>query len=179
MRNEALFAQLPNNQHARSPVNAHLLAYSATGESAIAWSFIFPPEQIETAKNARYSTANITGGLPSLEYGGEELRTVTLSNIILEGFYDGKDVSGVAEGLERLTKAATSGSANAIGEAGDGFSFASPPVLSFVLGGRVVIAPCVVLTTQRTETAWAGDGRVMDATVSFTLQEISTRDLVE
>jgi hypothetical protein len=179
MFNKALLESLPNNLPARTPVHAHLLEYSATGEGAIAWSFLWNPEQIETQKNAKYSTANVIGGLPSVEYSGEELRTVSLSNIILEGFYDGKDVTDLAVGLEMLTKAVTTGQTNAIGEAGDGFTFASPPVLSFVLGGRVVIAPCVVVSTSRSETAFFGDGRIADCTVSFTLQEVSTRDLVD
>ena len=179
MRNEALLASLPNNLAARAPVNAHLLEYSATGENTVVWSFLYLPEQIETTKNARYSSANVVGELPSVEYGGAELRTVSLSNLILEGFYDSKSVGGIAEGLERLTKAAVGGQANAIGEAGDGFTFASPPVLSFVLGGRVVIAPCVIVSTSRNESAWFGSGELADCTVSFTLQEISTRDLVE
>ena len=177
MRNEALLASLPNNLAARAPVNAHLLEYSQTGEGAVAWSFLYNPESLTTPKNARYSSANVTGELPSVEYGGAELRTVTLSSLILEGFLR-KNVGGIVEGLERLTKAAVGGQANAIGEAGDGFTFASPPVLSFVLGGRVVIAPCVIVSTSRNE--FHGSGWVVRRrTGSITLQEISTRDLVE
>lgn len=179
MRNEALFAQLPNNLPARAPVHAHLLQYSATGEGAVAWSFIYAPESFTTTKNARYTASNIVGGLPATEYGGEELRTVTMSGLIVDGYYDGKNLSGVIEGLERLTKAAVGGQANAIGEAGDGFTFASPPVLSFVLGGRVVIAPCVLVSTSRQEVSWFGDGSCADATIDMTLQEVSVRDLVE
>ena len=179
MLNTALLESLPNNLQARTPVHAHLLEYSATGEGAIAWSFLWNPEEISTQKNARYSTANVIGELPSVEYSGPELRTVSLSNLILDGWFDGKDVTDLAVGLEALTKAVMTGQANAIGEAGEGFSFASPPVLSFVLGGRVVIAPCVITATSRIETAWFGDGRIGDCTVSFTLQEVSPRDLAD
>ena len=181
MINQSLLESLPNNLPARAPVHAHLLEYSATGEGAVAWSFLFNPQVIDTNKNARYSTANVTGDLPSTEYSGPEPRTVTLNNLILDGWFDGwtKDVSNLAEGLERLTKATTDGSANAIGEAGEGFTFSSPPVLSFILGGRVVIAPCVIVSTNRSEELWYGDGRLGKATVGFTLQEVSTRDLAD
>lgn len=180
MLNQALLDSLPNNLIARAPVGSHLLEYSATGEGAVAWSFLYNPEIIETQKNARYSSSPVTGELPAVEYGGPELRTVTLSNLLLEGFFDGgKDVTDLAEGLERLTKAVVGGQANAIGEAGDGFTFASPPILSFVIGGRVVIAPCVLIATSRQETAWYGDGRIGDCKVSITLQEVSPRDLID
>jgi len=178
MLNRAVLDSLPNNLAARTPVNAHLLEYSATGEGAIAWSFLYNPEQISTNKAARYSSAPVQGGLPSVEFGGSELRTVSLEGLILSGWFDGKSMSGLAEGLERLTRAAIGGATNKIGEAGDGFTFESPPVLSFMLGGRVVIAPCVVLTTNRTETAWWGDGTIAEATVGFTLQEVRAADLV-
>jgi hypothetical protein len=177
MLNKALLESLPNNLPARTPVHAHLLSYSATGEDSVAWSFLYNPSSFETTKGARYSSANIIGGLPSTEYGGEEPRTVALRDILLEGYYDGKSMAGLAEGLERLTKATIGGQANAIGEAGDGFTFDSPPILSFVLGGRVVIAPCVLVSCSRIETAFFGDGTCADATVSMELREVSVRDL--
>jgi hypothetical protein len=178
MLNRTLLQQQPAARAAQTPVRAYLMEYSANGEGAIAWSFLYNPEEISTSKDAQYATSPTMGALPSTSYSGPDLRTVQLDNLVLDGWFNGRSMGKLAEGLERLTLAKTSGSAGAIGEPGSAFTYQTPPVLSFVMGGRTVIAPCVIVSTNRKETAWFGDGAIAVATVGFTLREVSRSDLV-
>lgn len=174
----ATLATLPDSERATTPVRCYLMEYSPNGEAKPLWQFLYNPESISTDKNARYSESPVMGALPTTTYSGPDSRIVELKDLILDGWHDGKSVAPLAEGLERLTLATTQGATNGVGEPGDGFTFTPPPVLSFVMGGRTVIAPCVVTATSRRETGWGAGGEIVVARVSFTLKEISKADLV-
>ena len=162
MLNERILASLPNSGPTvlGSSVDCQLIQWSEgqlEAEQSILWEFLYLPETISYSVRVEYAElSGLSQHVPHQQYQNTGGRTLTLANLRLDGWWRGKVVQPLTEGLLALTRVTKD---------------EHPPILSFVLAGRTVIAPCVLTSIDITETAWAASGEATVATATLTLVE--------
>ena len=169
MLNERVLATLPNAGETvlGSSINAQLIEWAEgelEAETSILWEFLYNPEIIQYSVRARYAEiAGLGQRVPHQQYQHSDGLSLTITNLRLDGWWRGKIVQPLADGLIALTKASED---------------QHPPILSFVLAGRTVIAPCVLTQVSISESAWAASGQATVATADLTFQEVH-RDSID
>lgn len=163
MLNERILASLPSAGPSVSSasVQTQLVQWVSSdieSQSAVLWEFLYNPSRIQYSVSAQYAElAGLGIQTPHQQYQYSSGKLLTLSELLLDGWWRGRVVQPLIDQIASLTEASDSG---------------SPPVLSLVMAGRTVIAPCVLTRVTVTESAWASSGASTVATVSLTLQEI-------
>lgn len=168
MLNERILSSLPNagSSVSSATVQTQLVQWVSSdieSLSAVLWEFLYNPSQIQYSVSAQYAELAGQGiQTPHQQYQYSSGKLLTLTDLLLDGWWRGKVVQPLVDQLASLMRASDSG---------------SPPILSLVMAGRTVIAPCVLTRVSVTETAWASSGASTVATVSLTLQEIHNDSL--
>ena len=130
------------------------------GQIGLAWRFLVNPQSLSFSRSAKY----VEAGTPALnsqimQWTGSTGRTMSISNLLLDTWYEGRSVKPLITGLERLMDARL-----------DKGKFA-PPVLSFVWGRRR-FSPCVLTEIKIDEAGWL-DGEPALAVAEMTLLEVN------
>lgn len=163
MLNERVLAVLPNSGETiqGSTVSAQLLQWfqgELEASTAPLWEFLYNPQTIHYSVRANYAElAGLSQNIPHQQYQNSEGARLTLSNLVLDGWWRGKVVQPLVNGLVSLTRASQD---------------EHPPIMSLVLSGRTVLAPCVLTSVDVVESAWAASGEATVASVNLTLLEV-------
>lgn len=133
---------------------------NTTPQGAILWNFLYNPQALAYSREANYSESNPLGSAVAYQhYINTSGRTLQLSNILLNSWYEGKSVQPLIDGIQALMQA----------QIGAG-AFTPPPVLSFVWGSKT-FGPCVIKSVQWQETGWLSGAPAYGA-MNITLLEV-------
>lgn len=123
------------------------------------WNFLINPSQLNYSRKANYTPSGTLNSSASvLQYFNSDGTILSVDNILMDSWHNGKSLRPLLEGLERLLEA----------QVNQG-KFA-PPVLSFVWGSKR-FGPCVLLDVSWDEAAWLS-GEPALATVNLKLQQL-------
>lgn len=154
--NKPLLDSLPSAN--RGSVTAYLIEYNQNPKSnPKSWQFLYNPSLLSYSKEANYSDAQVLGAKKQeLQYAYSSGKTLTINDIVLHSWQEGKSVQPILDGLEALL------------ETQEGKS--SPPILSFIFGSKT-FAPCVLVAITYDESAWLS-GAPAIVKLNLTLREI-------
>ena len=157
---EAILKSLPDATRETKTTKAYLLDYEQTrAQGQYLWAFLTNPQQLEFTRQAKYNEAQtLSAKKADWQYGYTSGRTLSISDIVLDGWCKGKTIMPLLDGIEALLEADVSKG-----------KFA-PTILSFVFGSRR-FGPCVLTSVKWTETGWLG-GMPARSTMSISVQEV-------
>ena len=137
---------------------------STNNEIPDEWYFITPPQSVNWEKNSKTSVIETYGtNNPYLNYGSTSLRQLSLSDAMLEGFSDGKEVEGNVRQLEACMQM--------IIDEGTGFT---SPYCWHVFAADKSYGTYIIESVSVEEQMRDMTGRATRATVSLNLQEVSS-----
>jgi hypothetical protein len=127
------------------------------------WYFITAPQQVSWSKDSRMTTIEPYGtNNPYVHYGTTKLRTLNLSDVMIEGFSDGKSVENNVLNLEACMRMVL--------DTDDGY--ASPYVWRVYAGGKSY-GTYLITNVNITEEIRDLQGRASRAKADISLQEVS------
>lgn len=170
MFNQAVLDSLPAGTYSTAAQEpCYLLEYASgqqEAEAAKLWQFLYNPVQIEYSREARYAEVPTQGvRVPQQQFQHSTGKTLNLSGLVLDAWWMGKSVQPLVDGLDTLIEASIEEQQY------------SPPVLSFVMGSRTVLAPCVLQRVTVKENGWLAGGQVARASVDLVLLEVPSEDI--
>ena len=128
------------------------------------WYFITPPQSVTWEKSSKTSTIDTYGtNNPYLNYGSTSLRKLSLTDAMLEGFSDGKEVEDNVIKLEACMQM--------IIDEGSGFT---SPYCWHVFAGDKSYGTYIIESVNVEEQMRDMTGKATRATVSLNLQEVSS-----
>lgn len=131
----------------------------ADAASLTTWNFLINPSGLNYSRKANYTpSGTLNSSAAVLQYYNTDGAILSIDNVLMDSWHDGKSLRPLLEGLERLLEA----------QVNQG-KFA-PPVLSFVWGSKR-FGPCVLLDVSWDEAAWLS-GEPALATVNMKLQAL-------
>ncbi len=123
------------------------------------WNFLINPSGLNYSRKANYTPSGTLNSVaPVMQYYNTDGAILSIDNVLMDSWHDGKSLRPLLEGLERLLEA----------QVNQG-KFA-PPVLSFVWGSKR-FGPCVLLDVSWDEAGWLS-GEPALATVNMKLQQL-------
>lgn len=156
---QAILNSLPDATRETKTAKAYLFDYNQTAQGQYLWAFLYSPSTLEFSRSAKYSESQtLSAKKQDLQYGYTGGRSLTINEIVLDSWQQGKTIQPLLDGLEKLL------------ECDINKKQYSPPILSFVFGSRR-FGPCVLSNISWTETGWLG-GQPARATMKITLLEI-------
>jgi hypothetical protein len=127
------------------------------------WYFITPPQAVSWSKDSTSKTIDTYGtNNPYLNYGSTSLRKLTLGDVLVEGFSDGKEVENNIIELESCMRMVID----------TGSGYAAPYCWNAYAGGKsygIFIITSVNVTEQMRDLS----GKATRAKVDIELQEVS------
>ena len=127
------------------------------------WYFITAPQQVSWSKDSRMTTIEPYGtNNPYVHYGTTKLRSLNLSDVMIEGFSDGKSVENNVLNLEACMRMVL--------DTDDGY--ASPYVWRVYAGGKSY-GTYLITNVNITEEIRDLQGRASRAKADISLQEVS------
>ena len=127
------------------------------------WYFITPPQSVSWTKSAKSKTTDTYGtNNPYINYGSTGLRKLSLSDAMLEGFSDGKEVEGNIINLESCMRM--------IIDEGTGFT---APYCWNVFAGDKSYGTFIITSVNVEEKMRDMSGKATRATVSIDFQEVA------
>lgn len=170
MFNQAVLDSLPSGTYSTAAQEpCYLLEYASgqqEAEAAKLWQFLYNPVQLEYSREARYAEVPTQGvRVPQQQFQHSTGKTLNLSGLVLDAWWMGKSVQPLVDGLDTLIEASIEEQQY------------SPPVLSFVMGSRTVLAPCVLQRVTVKENGWLAGGQVARASVDLVLLEVPSEDI--
>lgn len=156
---QAITNRLPGAERQLTTTNAFLVAYQpGVVEPPTLWSFQYRPQSLRVARNVKYSAPETLGSsVLDQQYAYTEGKVLELPDIVLEGYYKGRHITPLLDGLNYLMEIQRHVRYH-------------PPVLQFVFGARRFY-PCVVTAISWEETAWL-NGLPASARLNMTLQQV-------
>lgn len=156
---QAILNSLPDATRETKTAKAYLFDYNQTAQGQYLWGFLYNPSTLEFSRSAKYSESQtLSAKKQDLQYGYTGGKTLTINEIVLDSWQQGKTIQPLLDGIEKLL------------ECDINKKQYSPPILSFVFGSRR-FGPCVLTNVKWTETGWLG-GAPARATMSLSLLEI-------
>jgi biotin carboxyl carrier protein len=158
--NTQALATLPNAKRQSGGVEAVLLEYDISGNAPKPlWLFLVNPQVLRFQRNAKYAEISPLASKQSeLQYTGSEGLSLSIQNLILMTWYEGKSLRPLLEGVNKLLEADINNKKY------------SPPILKFQMGARE-FGPCVLTSVQWDEAAWLG-GEPATVQLSLELKEV-------
>lgn len=127
------------------------------------WYFITPPQSVSWDKSAKSKTVDTYGtNNPYINYGSTSLRTLSLSDAMLEGFSDAKEVESNVTQLENCMRMVI--------DEGKGFT---APYCWHVFAGEKSYGTYIITSVGVEEQMRDMTGKATRATVDVKLQEVS------
>lgn len=156
---QAITNRLPGAERQLTTTNAFLVHYDPkTKDPVTLWSFQYRPQSMRLSRNAKYNASETFGAsVLDQQYSYTEGKVLNLPDIVLEGYYKGRHITPLLDGLNYLMEIQRNVRYH-------------PPVLQFVFGARRFF-PCVVTAVSWEETAWL-NGLPASARLDMTLQQI-------
>lgn len=127
-----------------------------------AWEFLTMPLEISWEGSANYSPAN-TPASPSYQYTKTDTWTLSISGLALSTIQSDRSLTDYVNQLANLR----------LPDAGK----LTPPVLMWKWGQRL-LSPCVLTRFTKLEDSWNNNGELMGCKISFSLLQVSDRNLV-
>ncbi|HEY9735493.1 MAG TPA: hypothetical protein V6D06_04395 [Trichocoleus sp.] len=163
--NQTVLDGLPDGDYSTAAQTECFLIEYASGEAEAAvarlWTFLYNPSLLSYSREARYAEAATYGAVvPQQQYQNSTGKTLELQNIVIDGWWHGKSVMPLLEGLDALIEVRQSEDQQA------------PPIMSLVMGDRVVLAPCILTRITVRESGWLAGGAAARATADLTLLEV-------
>lgn len=156
---QAILNSLPDATRETKTAKAYLFDYNQTAQGQYLWGFLYNPSSLEFSRSAKYSESQTLSSRASdLQYGYSSGKTLSISEIVLDSWLQGKTIQPLLDGIEKLL------------ECDINKKQYSPPILAFVFGSRR-FSPCVLSNVKWVETGWLG-GAPARATMSLTLLEV-------
>lgn len=159
--NATALNKLPKATRQSKGIEAVLLEYDISGAAPKPlWIFLVNPQSLKFSKSARYNEIfPLASKQSELQYSSTEGQTLSIADLTLTTWYEGKSLKPVLEGITKLLEADINNKKY------------SPPVLKFQMGSRT-FAPCVLTKIDWQETAWLG-GEPATVKLSLELKEIA------
>ena len=126
------------------------------------WYFITPPQSVSFTKDSKHKTTDTYGtNNPYINYGSTSLRKLSLTDAMLEGFSDGKEVEGNITQLESCMRM--------IIDEGTGFT---APYCWQVFAGDKSYGTYIITSINVDEKMRDMTGKATRATVDIEFQEV-------
>lgn len=140
MLNKSAYAELKNEDKAKADIEAVLLEYDIDGKKdKPAWRFLVNPSSLRFSDAAEYDNISpIASSVRHKSYSNATGRTLTIDKILMDCWYQGKNLMPVIEGARALLRAKV-----------DQNQYA-PLVLCFSFGTKR-FKPCVLMKLDWTE----------------------------
>ncbi len=157
---KAILDGLPAATRETKTTKAYLFEYDqSASRGQYLWAFLYNPSTLEFERSAKYSEAQTLSAQKSnWQYGYTSGRSLSISDIVLDAWCQGKSIQPLLDGIEALL------------EADIAKNKYNPTILSFVWGSRR-FGPCVLSQVQWKEDGWLG-GTPARATMSLRLLEV-------